>query len=48
MLSEVSQDQKDKGMHMFSLMWVIDTIQIQAILCKTGHSKGRSVMGEGE
>jgi hypothetical protein len=32
---------------MFSLMWEIDTIQIQAILWKTVHAKGRSLMGEG-
>jgi hypothetical protein len=47
MLSEVSQAQKDKG-HIFSLMLEIDTVQMQAILWKTDHAKGRSLTGEGE
>jgi hypothetical protein len=29
-------------------MWNIEPIQIQAILWKIGHAKGRSLMGEGE
>jgi hypothetical protein len=47
MLNEISQAQKDKGL-MFSLMWERDTIQIQAIVWKTDHTKRRSLTGEGE
>jgi hypothetical protein len=39
-----SENQK---LHVFSHMQNIDTIQIQAILGKTGHTKGRSHMREG-
>jgi hypothetical protein len=34
--------------HIFSHMWNKDPIQIQAILWKTGHTKGRSYTREGE
>jgi hypothetical protein len=33
-------------LHVFSHMWHTDPIQIQAMLWKTGHTKGRSLMGE--
>jgi hypothetical protein len=36
MLSEVSQDQKGQRLHVFSCMWKIDTIQIQALSYKVG------------
>jgi hypothetical protein len=45
-LSEVSQIQETKDV-IFSLMWNIDLIQIQAILSETVHAKGRSHMREG-
>jgi hypothetical protein len=33
--------------HAFCHIWEIDTIQTQAMLWKTGHTKGRSLMKEG-
>jgi hypothetical protein len=47
MLSEVIQVQKDKGCHVFSHVWNTDPIQMQEMLWKTGHAKGRLHMREG-
>jgi hypothetical protein len=44
-LCEVSHVLKARGC-MFSLMWNIDPIQIQIILWKADHTKGRSHMRE--
>jgi hypothetical protein len=45
-LSELSQVQKVQS-HMFSHIWIIGPIQMQAVLWKTGPTKGSSPMGEG-
>jgi hypothetical protein len=39
-LSEVSQAQKVKS----TCLW--ETVQIYAVLCKTGYTKGRSLTGD--
>jgi hypothetical protein len=38
---------ESQGSHVFPPMWNIGPIQIQAILWKAGHAKGRSLMEEG-
>jgi hypothetical protein len=43
-LSEVSHGSESQRLHVFSHMWNIDLIQIQAILWKTAHTKGRPHM----
>jgi hypothetical protein len=46
-LSEVARFRKPKATCFLSFMWNIDLIQIQAILLKTGHAKGRAHTREG-
>jgi hypothetical protein len=38
---------ESQRLHVFSHMWNIDPVQIQVILWRTGHAKGKSLTGEG-
>jgi hypothetical protein len=40
-VSDVGQAQKDKGRHVFFLMWNTDPTQMQQYCENTGHAKGR-------
>jgi uncharacterized membrane protein YfhO len=44
----MKSDSERQRSHDFPHMWEIDTTQIQGILCKTGYTKGSSLMKGGK